>query len=215
MNAGLQDAVARREIDAMVIGTSAGGVEALSAVLPALPAGLRLAVFIVLHLPRERPSLLAEIFRHKCALAVREAEDKEPVAPGTIYFAPPDYHLLLDRGPAGEPLLALSRDKEVHFSRPSVDVLFQSAADLYGERLLGLILTGANEDGAEGLAAVQRAGGLTMVQQPHSAQASLMAESALKLTTPDYVLSLEEIAGRLKSLEQDGGRAALPVPTRR
>jgi two-component system chemotaxis response regulator CheB len=93
-------------IDGIVIGASAGGVEALSTILPALPIGLRAAVFVVLHLPRERPSLLVDIFQPKCALHVREARDKEPVEPGTIYFAPPDYHILLDRGPQ----LALSAD---------------------------------------------------------------------------------------------------------
>jgi two-component system chemotaxis response regulator CheB len=191
-------------IDAIVIGTSAGGVEALSMLLPALPASLRAAVLIVLHLPRERPSLLVEIFQPKCAVAVREAHDKEPVAPGTVYFAPPDYHLLVDDGPQ----LALSADEVVHFSRPSIDVLFESAADWYQHRLLGIILTGANEDGAAGLAAVHRAGGITIVQQPATAHASLMVESALQRTPVDMVLTLDEIAGLFRTLAGDdrGGR---------
>src|SRR5215813_2427247 len=130
------------EVDGIVIGASAGGVDALAILLPALPAGLRAATFVVLHLPRERPSLLVDIFAPKCALAVCEAEDKQPVEPGTIYFAPPDYHLLVDRGPR----VALSADDLVHFSRPSIDVLFESAAEVYGERLIGIILTGANEE---------------------------------------------------------------------
>ena len=113
-------------VDGIVIGTSAGGVEALSILLPALPEGLRAAVFIVLHLPRERPSLLVDIFQPKCAVPVREAQDKEPVDRGTVYFAPPDYHLLVDDGPQ----LALSADELVHYSRPSIDVLFESAADV-------------------------------------------------------------------------------------
>lgn len=183
-------------IDAIVIGTSAGGVEALSVLLPALPMGLRASVFIVLHLPRERPSLLAEIFASKCALPVKEAEDKMRVEPGTVYFAPPDYHLLLDKGPQ----LALSIDELVHFSRPSIDVLFESAADIYAERLMGIILTGANEDGAEGLATIHRAGGVTIVQEPDSAQVPLMVLSALKRTPADFVLPLEEIAGLLRTL---------------
>ena len=139
-------------IEAIAVGTSAGGVEALSILLPALPSNLAAAVFIVVHLPRERPSLLVEIFQPRCGLPVREAEDKGIVEPGTIYFAPPDYHLLIDKGPQ----LALSADEPVHYCRPSVDVLFESAADVYGERLLGIILTGANEDGASGLAAIRR-----------------------------------------------------------
>ncbi len=115
-------------IEAVVIGTSAGGVEALSALLPALPAGVCAPVFVVLHLPRERPSLLVDIFGPKCAVPVREAVDKDPIEPGTVYFAPPDYHLLIDDGPT----IALSDDEPVHHSRPSVDVLFESAADAFG-----------------------------------------------------------------------------------
>ena len=183
-------------IDAIAIGTSAGGVEALSILLPALPAGLRASVFIVLHLPRERPSLLAEIFAPKCALKVKEAEDKMRVEPGTVYFAPPDCHLLLDEGPQ----LALSIDELVHFSRPSIDVLFESAADIYGERLMGIILTGANDDGAAGLAAIHRAGGMTIVQEPDSAQVPLMVLAALRRTAADFVLPLEGIAGLLQAL---------------
>jgi two-component system chemotaxis response regulator CheB len=183
-------------IDAIAIGTSAGGVEALSILLPALPAGLRASVFIVLHLSRERPSLLAEIFSPKCALKVKEAEDKMRVEPGTVYFAPPDYHLLIDEGPQ----LALSIDELVHFSRPSIDVLFESAADIYGERLMGIILTGANDDGAAGLASIHRSGGVTIVQEPDSAQVPLMALAALRRTAADFVLPLKGIAGLLQAL---------------
>jgi two-component system chemotaxis response regulator CheB len=185
-----------RHIDGVVIGTSAGGVEALFNLLPALPAGLRAALFVVIHLPRERPSLLVDIFAPKCSLAVREAEDKEPVLPGTVYFAPPDYHLLIDRGPR----LALSTDDLVHFSRPSIDVLFESAADIYGDRLLGVILTGSNQDGASGLHAVHRAGGVTVVQQPGEAQVPYMVEAALERTEADYVLPLDGIARLLTSI---------------
>ena len=182
-------APATRDIDAVAIGASAGGVEVLSVLLSALPASCRASFFIVMHIPRERPSLLADLFNAKCALAVREAEDKEPVQPGTVYFAPPDYHLLLDRGPA----LALSSDEPVHFSRPSIDVLFDSAADIYGERLLGLILTGANQDGAEGLAAVGRAGGRTVVQEPGGAAVPFLPEAALQVGPVDFVLSLAQL----------------------
>ena len=182
-------APATRDIDAVAIGASAGGVEVLSVLLSALPASCRASFFIVMHIPRERPSLLAEVFNARCALPVREAEDKEPVQPGTVYFAPPDYHLLLDRGPA----LALSSDEAVHFSRPSIDVLFDSAADVYGERLLGLILTGANQDGAEGLAAVGRAGGRTVVQEPGGAAVPFLPEAALQVGPVDFVLPLAQL----------------------
>ena len=190
-----------RNIEGIVIGTSAGGIEALSVLLPGLPANLPAALFIVVHLPRDRPSLLVNIFKDRCVLPVREAEDKEPVVPGTVYFAPPDYHLLLDTGPQ----LSLSIDDDVNFSRPSIDVLFESAADVYGERLLGIVLTGGNADGAAGLAAIQRAGGSTVVQDPGEAKAPLMVTSALEKTQADYVLPLNDIAALIRTL-------AVPAP---
>lgn len=186
-------------IEAVAIGASAGGVEALSVLLPALPADTRVTVFIVLHLPRDRPSLLSEIFTRKCRLPVREARDKESVAPGTVYFAPSNYHVLVDEGPQ----LALSADDPVHHSRPSIDVLFESAAHLYGNRLLGIILTGANQDGAEGLAAVHDRGGVTVVQQPETAHAPQMVRAALKLRAADFVLPLDGIAALLGTLKPD------------
>ncbi len=186
----------RNRIDAVVVGASAGGVEALGEILPTLPAGFRPAVLIVLHLPRERPSLLVEIYENRCALPVREAEDKEPIEPGTVYFAPPDYHMLVERSRQ----IALSTDEPVYYSRPSIDVLFESAADVYADRLLGIILTGANEDGAAGLLAVHRAGGVTVVQEPDSAKVPLMVVSALQRNPADFVLPLPGIADLLKGL---------------
>ncbi len=144
-----------------------------------------------MHIPRERPSLLPEVFGARCVLPVKEAEDKEPVQPGTVYFAPPDYHMLIDRGPA----LALSGDEPVHFSRPSIDVLFDSAADIYGERLMGVVLTGANQDGAEGLAAVGRAGGRTVVQEPGTAAVAYLPEAALREGPVDAVLGIDQLQG--------------------
>jgi two-component system chemotaxis response regulator CheB len=185
-------------VDAIVIGASAGGVEALMALLPALSVAFRIPILIVLHLPRDRPSLLAQIFVQKCALPVCEAADKEPVRPGTVYFAPPDYHLLIDEGPC----LALSADELVNYSRPSIDVLFESAADVYGARLLGIILTGANEDGAEGLAAIHAAGGATIVQRPDSAQVKQMVAAALNRNPASHVLDLQGIAAVLRTLDE-------------
>jgi two-component system chemotaxis response regulator CheB len=187
----------RGHIDAIVIGTSAGGVEALLTLLPALSADFGPPIFIVLHLPRDRPSLLSAIFTGKCKMSVCEAQDKEPVRPGTIYFAPPDYHLLIDEGPQ----LALSADEPVHFSRPSIDVLFESAADIYGPRLLGIILTGANDDGAEGLATIRAAGGVTVVQQPRGAQVKQMVVAALDRNPASHVLGLEDISALLLTLD--------------
>jgi two-component system chemotaxis response regulator CheB len=187
-------------VAAVVIGTSAGGIDALGQLLPALPATLCVPIFIVLHLPRQRPSLLVEIFQPRCAVRVREAEDKDRVENGVVYFAPPDYHLLIDEGPQ----LALSTDAPVGFSRPSVDVLFESAVEVYGSRLLGVLLTGASADGAAGLAAVNEAGGLTIVQAPEEAQVPTMVQSALARMVPDWQLPLPDIAEMLKTLSVQG-----------
>ncbi len=186
-----------RAVHAVAIGTSAGGVDALSVLLPALPRGLRIPVFVVLHLPPGRPSRMAEILAPKCAVPVVEAEDKAPISPGTVHLAPPDYHLLIDSAES----LALSADEPVLFSRPSIDVLFESAADVYGAGLLGIILTGSSADGAHGLHAVHLAGGTTVVQDPREARVPLMAEAALRVTTVDLVLPLDGIAAILETLD--------------
>jgi two-component system, chemotaxis family, protein-glutamate methylesterase/glutaminase len=198
----MADPAGADRIEAVVIGTSAGGIEALSVVLPALPADVCAPVFAVLHLPRERPSLLADIFGPKCRVPVREAADKDPIESGTIYFAPPDYHLLIDAGPA----IALSDDEPVHHSRPSIDVLFESAADAFGPGLLAILLTGGNQDGAAGLAAVRDAGGVTVVQDPAEAQSPMMIEAALARGPVDHRLRLEAIAGLLGRLRTKGKR---------
>jgi two-component system, chemotaxis family, protein-glutamate methylesterase/glutaminase len=190
------DALLQGRIDAVVIGASAGGVEALSTLLAALPADLDAAVLVVLHLPRERRSLLAEIFGPRCVVPVVEAGDKDPVRPGTVYLAPPDYHLLVDAGPC----TALSVDAPVNYSRPSIDVLFESAAELWGRRLAGVILTGGNHDGAAGLAAVRRAGGITLVQDPADAQVPVMPAAALREGPADRVLPLAGLAGLFTTL---------------
>ncbi len=178
---------------AIVIGVSSGGVEALGLLLPALPARLRAAVMVVLHVPPDRPSLLPGIFANACALPVKEAEDKEDVQPGVVYFAPPDYHLLVDQGPR----LVLSFDPQVHYSRPAIDPLFQSAADVYGRRLWGLVLTGSSEDGADGLLAVHRAGGRCFVQDPAEATSQLMPSAALQRVPGASVARLKAIAASL------------------
>jgi two-component system, chemotaxis family, protein-glutamate methylesterase/glutaminase len=185
-----------QSIDAVVIGASAGGVEALSVLLPVLPGDLIPPVFIVLHVPRDRPSLLIDIFRSKCARPVLEAEDKQPIEPGTVYFAPPDYHLLIE----ADRRIALSADQPVHHSRPSIDVLFQSAIDVYGRRLLGVLLTGANEDGGDGALAIRHGGGITVVQEPETAASPVMPASALKRFAPTCILPIAAIADLLGGL---------------
>src|SRR5690606_8571365 len=139
---------------------------------------------------------LPQIFQHLCRLRTAEAEHGEPIEPGTVYFAPPDYHLLVDRGPQ----IALSVDEPVHFSRPSIDVLFESAADLYGPGLLGIVLTGASKDGAQGLSAIARAGGTTIGQHPESAAVDTLPLAALREARVDHVLHPVGIAECLASL---------------
>lgn len=181
---------------AVVIGASVGAVEALSAILPALPAGFPLPVLVVVHVPAERRSALPELFAARCALQVKEAEDKEPLLPGVIYFAAPDYHLQVEPGFS----LSLSSEEPVLFSRPAIDILFQTAADAFGDSLTGVILTGANSDGARGLRAVCDAGGKALVQSPYSAEGKQMPASALIACPEAHAVPLDRLAGELLAL---------------
>ncbi len=182
-----------QRVRALAIGASAGGIEALMQLLPGLPASLQVPVFVVIHLPPGKPSLLVNIFSARCAVTVCEAEDKQPIEPGTIYFAPPDYHLLVDRGPR----LALSCDPPVLWSRPSIDVLLESAADAYGHGLMAIVLTGASHDGGTGLAAVVGAGGVAVVQEPSCALVPTMPQHAISCCPDAAILSLDQMASML------------------
>lgn len=187
----------RRSVpEAVVIGVSAGALDALSAVLPALPENYKLPVLVVVHLPPDKDSIMADLLGKKCRVEVREAEDKEQIGPGIVYFAPPDYHLLVEV----DRRLSLSSDEPVNYSRPSIDVLFETAADAYGDKLVGVILTGASSDGARGLRAVLDKGGVGIVQRPDQSQASVMPQSSLTLCPEAQALSLEEIAEYMKEL---------------
>lgn len=181
---------------AVVIGASAGAVEALSTILPALSEDYRLPIMVVVHVPPDRRNRLAELFAAKCRVKVCEAADKEPVCAGTVYFAPPDYHLLVERNGT----LSLSCDDPVLYSRPSIDVLFESAADAYGASLVAVVLTGANHDGAAGAKAVIEAGGRVVVQQPRDAHAQAMPAAAIAKCPGAEVLSLGQIAAYLQEL---------------
>lgn len=183
-------------IEALVIGASAGGIDAVERLLAALPARCRLAVFVVLHLPAGRPSRLAQIFSGRCALPVVEPLDKQPVVPGTVYVAPPDYHMLVEP----DRTVALSVDAPILYSRPAIDPLFESAAVAYGPALLAVVLTGASADGSAGLRAVRRAGGTAWIQDPASALARTMPDAALAAAGADAVLSIDEIAQRLEQM---------------
>jgi two-component system chemotaxis response regulator CheB len=180
----------------LVIGASAGGVAALQAVLGALPGTLPVPVLAVLHLPRDRASRIAEVLAPYCALPVREAEDKQPLQPGTVTFAPPDYHLLVE----DEGSVALSVDAPVLFSRPAIDPLFESAAEVFGAGVLAILLTGASSDGSAGVAAVRQAGGQAWIQSPDDAYSPLMPASALAHAGADVVLPLASLCVRMKGL---------------
>ena len=196
--AALRAALAGRRIGALVIGGSAGGVDALVGLLPALPRGYPLPVLCILHLPGDRDSRLAELFGERLPLPVREAADKETIAPGTVYFAGPGYHLSVERDRS----FSLSCEPPVAFARPAIDVLMESAADAYGAGLAGILLTGANHDGAEGMAAIHAGGGFTVVQDPQDAQVPTMPQEALRRFTPHLVLPLAAIHALLPMLEE-------------
>ena len=185
-----------RPIEAVVIGASAGGFEALLAILRGLPATYPMPLVAVLHLPDNHESKLAELFGYRLALQVREARDKEPLAPGTLYFAPSGYHLSIETDRS----FSLSCEDRVSYARPSIDVLFASAVDAYGTALAGVLLTGANYDGAAGLAGMRVAGGLTIVQDPASAEVPTMPEAAIRRMQPDLILPLAEIHSVLRKL---------------
>ncbi len=181
---------------AVVIGASAGAVQALSRILPILPGDYPLPVLVVVHVPPGRRNVLASLFAAKCNLEVREPDDKEPIAPGTILFAPPDYHMLVET----DRTVSLSVEGPVQFSRPSIDVLFESAADAYGSGLVGAVLTGANHDGAEGLRALFETGGIALVEDPAGAAYPVMPRAALALVPGAESLPLDALAQRLLDL---------------
>ncbi|HEJ1057193.1 TPA: chemotaxis protein CheB [Pseudomonas putida] len=184
-------------VRAVVIGASAGGVAALFQVLGTLPSVFAIPVLCVLHLPDDRHSQLAGVLQRRLHRPVCEARDKERISGGQIYVAGPGYHLSVER----DLTLSLSQEEPVHFSRPAIDFLFISAADAYGDSLLGVLLTGANEDGARGLAYIKNNGGRTIVQDPRDAQVALMPEAALALHQPDHILTLSGIGQLLATLE--------------
>jgi two-component system chemotaxis response regulator CheB len=185
------DEFRRRAPRAIVIGGSAGSIEALRTLAPCFPQ--KLPVLVVLHIAAEASSDWSKVLP-ATRLTVREAEDKELAAPGTLFVAPPDYHLLVDE----KGLLSLSVDAPVHHARPSIDILFESAAWAYREGLLAIVLSGANSDGAGGLAKIRQAGGLCWVQAPDSAPAPAMPRAALEAVPDARALTLDQMAEVLR-----------------
>jgi two-component system chemotaxis response regulator CheB len=182
--------------EAVAIGTSAGGIDALFEVLAGLERPAAAAVIVVLHLPEQHESQLAQVFNHRLAVPVEEARPGAPVAPGNVYLAPPGYHLLVEEDRS----FSLSCDEPVLFSRPSIDVLFESCAEAYGGALCAMVLTGANDDGARGLATVKALGGLTAVQDPAEAAHTAMPEAAIRAADPAFVLPLAGLRGLLHTV---------------
>lgn len=187
-------------IEAIAIGASAGGIDALQKILAGLPRNYRLPIIVVLHLADDRESRLAELFSRLVAMPVREAADKEEIVLGTVYFAGSGYHLSVE----SDRSFSLSCELPVYYSRPSIDVMMESAAHVYGPALVGILLTGASQDGAEGMAQIAERGGLTVVQDPDEAQIRTMPRAALDLMTPDLILPLQGIGELLLKLENIG-----------
>ena len=180
------------------IGTSWGGLAAMSRLLGELPADFSLPVVVVQHRSKDSDRLLSELLQDATDLKVSEVEDKEPLMPGTVYIAPADYHVLIDDG-----YLSLTVEEPVRFSRPSIDVMLSSAADTYGSGAIGVVLTGANEDGARGLSDIVKRGGRALVQDPRTAEIPIMPDAALKAVPSAEVLTLEALAPRLIELSRE------------
>ncbi|TKG92319.1 chemotaxis protein CheB [Puteibacter caeruleilacunae] len=181
---------------AIVIGTSYGGLEAIKAIIPKLPKDFPLALLIVLHIGDNDNTTFINLLNDSSEILIKEAEEKESIKPGIVYFAPPNYHLLVEK----DETISLSTEPKVNFSRPSIDVLFESASWVYRDQLIGIVMSGANSDGADGLKLIKANGGTTIVENPCSSYAPTMPRAALKSTKPDYRLKLEAIKDQLMKL---------------
>lgn len=182
--------------NAVVIGASAGGMHTINKLLSKLPENFLLPIIIVQHIATTSDNYLVEFLNKNTKLIVKEVDEKEIVKKGVVYIAPPNYHILIEEDSS----ISLSADEKVNYSRPSIDVLFLSASDAFKEKLIGVILTGANDDGAKGLFVIKRNGGLTIVQDPLEAETSLMPLAAIKTTEPHHILKVNEISKLLIDL---------------
>ena len=182
----------------VVVGTSWGGLAALSTLLHGLPGDFSLPIVVVQHRGKDSERLLSELLQDTTDLNVCEIEDKEPLTPGTVHIAPANYHVLIEEGH-----LSLNTDDMVRFSRPSIDVMFMSAADTYGARAVGVVLTGANEDGSRGLAQIARRGGVALVQDPKTAEIPIMPTAAIKAVPSAETLPLAALAPKLIELSRE------------
>lgn len=189
----------RDKFDAVVIGVSAGGLKALRILLSGLPGNFPMPIVIVQHRLASSDNYLVTYLDSHCSLTVKEAEEKEQLAAKTVYIAPADYHLLIEK----DRTFSLSIDELVCYARPSIDVLFETAAAAYRTGLIGVIMTGANSDGSEGIRSIKAAGGLTIAQDPETSEVSVMPFAAIATGAVDFILPLEEISLFLMDMLED------------
>ncbi len=192
----ITDSDQRPDCDVVLIGGSTGSLEVLLQVLPALKPPLSVALVIILHRKNSTDSTLVNLLSLKTSLTLTEIDDKDPIRSGAIYLAPADYHLLIEQ----DRTFSLDDSEKVNYSRPSIDVTFESAADVYGPSLVGILLSGANADGTAGLKAIKKAGGTAVVQQPDTALVGFMPQHALLNATIDHVLDLNQLISYLNVL---------------
>lgn len=190
------EGVVKSKYRAVVIGASSGGLKALKTILSVLPGDFALPVIIVVHRHPNADGYMEESLDYKCTLSVKQVDEKEKIQNGVVYIGPPNYHVLIE----DTRIFSLSVEEAVNYARPSIDVLFESAADVYGPELVGVVLTGNNDDGVRGLQRIKRRGGLTVVQTPETAEAESMPKAAIAAVDPDHVLPLKEIGPFLNGL---------------
>jgi two-component system chemotaxis response regulator CheB len=185
----------KRRYDVVAIGASAGGLNALTQVLRSLPTTFPSSIVVVQHLSPDHKSWIANLLGHACRIKVKQAEHGEIMLPGVVYTAPPDEHLLVGPGK-----IQLAHSQLVHFSRPSIDLLFESVAGTYGSRVIGVVLSGSGRDGATGIRAIKEAGGITLAQTPDTAEFRPMPQAAVDTGCIDFILPLETIGSTLIEL---------------
>jgi len=190
-----QPTIGNPQYEIVVIGTSLGGLDALQILLAGLPADFPLPVVVVQHRGGDPGDMLSALLQRHSVVPGGEVEDKEVMVAGRVYLAPAGYHLLVEEG-----AFALSTEASVSYARPSIDVLFESAADAYGEKVIGVILTGASKDGARGAAKIKECGGLVVVQEPATAKSRVLPDAAIAATAVNRILPLAEIAPFLSTL---------------
>ncbi len=184
--------------EAIVIGVSSGGMNAMKMIFSRLPEDFSIPIIIVQHIGAQSNNTWIRSLNEGSHIRIQEAEEKDKITKGHAYIAPANYHLLIER----DKTFSLTIDERVNYARPSIDVLFESAAESYKDKLIGVVLTGANNDGAKGLKRIQQRGGLTIVQDPKDAEAAYMPESAISMLVPDHVLSLSEIISLLTQIDK-------------